>query len=366
MNNVSSKIINWFKENKLLIIIALVFFIIRLPFLDQLNLLHDERDISLSGYSIAKTGRDLSGNFLPLSIKNIAPDNPVVSIYYSALWWLGSPVKSVFNARFPYVVISTLLFPLIYYLILLINNDKKLAVMTSIVCCFSPWIFHITRLGMDVTLAFVTLLLAINLQIKKRQILSYIFYILTFYNYQGFRLLIPFVVFYIALFFEVRKNSNVKLLIHGIFLLMLFVSILFIDKDVTQKRTGQVVFLNTKYFDNQIIFNRNTSLAPTLLKSIFDNKIVAPANYILTSFTKGLDMTYLFKEGDYSAINGNISAGQFFFPLIFFYYLGFIAIGKKLNKSSLFILGFIPLGMLPSLLSLNGISFGIRGILSSI
>ena len=196
--------------------------------------------------------------------------------------------------------------------------------------------------------------------------MSYLFYILTFYNYQGFRLLIPFIIFYNALFFEVNKNLNKKLFIDFIFLILLFSSILFIDKDITQKRVTQVVFLNSKYFENQIIFNRNTSVSSSLLKSIFDNKITAPVNYILSSFIKGQDMTYLFKEGDYSAINGNISAGQFFLPLLFFYYLGLFAVGKKLNKCSLFILGFIPLGMIPSLMSLNGISFGIRGIFSSI
>ena len=201
-------ILKYIKENRLIILLTIVFFIIRLPFLDQLNLLHDERDISLSGYSIAKTGKDLSGNFLPLNIKNIAPDNPVVSIYYSAAWWLLTSEKTVFATRFPYVFFSSFLVYLVYKLIFIITKQKKLAYMTTIVFCFSPWIFHVTRLAMDVTIALPTLIIAIILQLKNNRKLSYIFYILTFFNYQGFRILIPFLI----LFFTVFNNQKKELL----------------------------------------------------------------------------------------------------------------------------------------------------------
>lgn len=359
------KVKKWISENKIVIVLSILFFLIRLPFLDQLNLLHDERDISLSGYSIARTGKDLSGVYFPLSISNIAPDNPLVSIYYSALWWLIPMQKTVFNARLPFVFITSFLFILIYSLIAFIIKDKKKALLTALVCCFSPWLFHLTRLSMDIGIAFITLILAITFQAKKNKF-AYIFYILTFYNYQGFRILIPFIVLYVSFFFENRKNIKKTLLLNVVFLIFLFGSIQLIDKNITVNRFNQIIFLNKTHFDNQIIFNRNTSLAPSNIKTLFDNKIVAPINYVLTGLIKGQDITYLFKDGDYSAINGSISGGQFLFPLIIFYYLGIVSLGKKCDKNSLFIIGLIPLGMLPALVSLNGTSFGIRGITSSI
>lgn len=359
------KLKKWINENKLIILLSLLFFLIRLPFLDQLNLLHDERDISLSGYSIAKTGRDLSGVYFPLSVSNIAPDNPLISIYYSALWWLTPLPKTVFNARFPYVFITSFLLVLIYSLVVFIIKDKKKALLTSLVCCFSPWLFHLTRLSMDIGIAFMTLIIAITLQAKKNKI-AYVFYILTFYNYQGFRILIPFTIFYISFFFENNKNIKKTLLLNLVFLIFLFGSIQIIDRNITVNRFNQIIFLNKTHFDNQIIFNRNTSLAPSNIKILFDNKILAPINYVITGLIKGQDITYLFKDGDYSAINGSISGGQFLFPLIIFYYLGIVSLGKRCDKNSLFIIGLIPLGMLPALVSLNGTSFAIRGITSSI
>ncbi|MFZ2026279.1 MAG: hypothetical protein WAV30_03280 [Microgenomates group bacterium] len=359
------KLKKWINENKIIILLSLLFFFIRLPFLDQFNLLHDERDISLSGYSIARTGKDLSGVYFPLSISNIAPDNPLVSIYYSALWWLIPLPKTVFNARLPFVFITSFLVVLIYSLIAFIVKDKRKALLTTLVCCFSPWLFHLTRLSMDIGIAFMTLIVAITLQAKKNKF-AYVFYILTFYNYQGFRVLIPFIIFYVSFFFENGTNIKKALLINIVFLIFLFGSIQVIDKNITLNRFNQIIFLNKTHFDNQIIFNRNTSLAPASIKALFDNKIVAPINYVITGLIKGQDITYLFKDGDYSAINGSISGGQFLFPLIIFYYLGIVSLGKKCDKNSLFIIGLIPLGMLPALVSLNGTSFAIRGITSSI
>ena len=345
---------------------TLIFFLIRLPYLDQLNLLHDERDISLSGYSISKTGKDLSGNFLPLTVTNIAPDNPITSIYYSAAAWLFTSQKNVFNARFPYVLISSLLIFLIYKLILIITKNRPLSYLTSLFCCFSPWLFHITRLGMDVTLAFPTLLIAILFQLKNKKIFSFIFYTLTFYNYQGFRPLIPVLIVFFTLVANQKKIILRALFINIIFIVALFTSSFLIDRNVTQARVTQVIFFNKILLDSKIVFNRNTSSASSLVKAVFDNKITESGNYILSAFIKGIDNTFLFKDGDYSAINGSISGGQFLIPTILFFYFGFIAFGRKFNRYDLVVLSFIPLGMIPSVLSTNGISFGIRGVFSSI
>ncbi len=362
------KIWTWIKNHKLILGILVFYFLIRLPFLDQLNLLHDERDISLSGYSIAKTGKDLSGTFLPLSVKNIAPETPFVSIYFSAFWWLFMNAKSVFLARLPFVLISSFSVLIIYKLIELLTKSRKIALFTSIIACFSPWLFHISRLAFEINIAFPVLLLAIFFQLKKDIKISFLLYFLSFFSYQGFRILIPIVILYVFFFFNSDKGIKKfkSLLPYVIFIFCLLLSVGLIDRDITQKRFNQVVFLNTKYFDSSVIFKRNTSSAPPLIKSIFDNKITESANYVISAFVKGQDFTYLFKDGDYSAINNSISGGQFLLPFIILYYLGFAALGKKLDKTSLFILGFIPLGMTPSLLSLNGVSFGIRGIFSSV
>lgn len=351
-------------------ILIFIFILIRLPFLDQIFLLHDERDIVFSGYSIAKTGKDLFGNAFPINFTGISPNNPLFAIYFSAIWSYFISVRSVFLARLPFILMSSLLMPLTYLFVLEITKDKKKSLLTSIILCFSPWVFHITRLSFEISLAIVTLLGGILLLFKNKRLLAYLLFFITFYTYQGFRLLIPFLLIYCELFFLLQKNKNIKQfifsnIIHIVFIIVLLFSAGIIDPGVTQNRMKEVIFFSQKASD-EVIFRRNTSIALPILQKVMDNKIFVSFDYMLTNLIKGSDLIYLFKEGDYSAINGNIASGQFFFISIMFFFLGIAYLGRKIHSSDLFLIGFSVVGMIPSLLSINGSSFSIRSMLSGI
>ncbi len=362
--------IDYLKKRKSLLLLCLVYLLIRLPFLNQQFLLHDERDIILSGYSIARTGRDLFGNFMPLSFNHISPDNPLFAIYFSALWWLIIPIKSVFLARLPFVLITTSLVFIVHELIYQITANKKLSFLTMLLFCFSPWVFHITRLALDIPLAIVTLTLGMLFYLKRKTALSFFMFFLTFYTYQGFRTIIPFLLIYLELFFFLktkdRKLFIKKNVINVIFFILLSLSIFFVDAKVTEKRFSQLVFLNPTRFVEDVNYKRNTSIAPPLIKVIFHNKFTATVNYMITNFVKGQDLLYLFKEGDTSPINGNVSTGQFFFTAIFFYYLGIVSFGKKKKPQDFFPLGLIPIGLIPAILSNVSSTFSIRAMASGI
>ncbi len=385
------KIIDYISTHKHLLIAAVVFLLLRLLFLDQLFLLHDERDIVLSGYSIAKTGHDLFGNFLPINFTGISPDNPMVSIYYSALWWLVLPIKNVFFARLPFVIISSLLTFLVYEIVMRIVDNKRLAFITALIFCFSPWVFHVTRLAMDLSLAAVTILAAILYYLKGRRWVSYLLFFLTFYNYQGFRVVIPFLIVYLEF---IRGNTEIlhrhpavqndkedqndrivwddavefvrKNIINVMFIVFLFASISFIDRAVTTKRFSQVVFLSPERFTAEVNLRRAASNVPLLIRDTFHNKISVAADYVVDNFVKGQDISYLFKTGDYSPINGNAVGGQFFFVGLLFYYLGIMALGNRLNRKDFFLIGFIFLGLLPAMASVNSSTYSIRGFLSAL
>ena len=358
------------KAGRLIIILSVLFFLVRLPFLNQLFLLHDERDIVLSGYAIAHSGRDLFGHPFPLSFNGISPNNPLFAIYYSAIFSLINPVRSVFYARLPFVLISTLLIFLVYQLVRDLTGDKLKAILTAIFFCFSPWVFHITRLALDIPLAIVFLITAMLFYLRRKTLLSFLFFFLTFYTYEGFRLLIPFLIIYLELFNYLKKPDKrqlaKKVFIDTIFIFLLIGSTLLIDAKVTKSRLGEIIFFNTDKTSQEVIFQRLTSVAPAKIQALFSNKLTVAADYVLTNFVKGQDLTYLFKDGDYSAINGNTASGQFFLIFIALYYLGIASLGKKIRREDLYIIGFIIVGMIPSLLSTNGSSFSIRGLLSGI
>ncbi len=358
------------KNYLVIIFLTITFIVVRLFLVDQQFLLHDERDIVLSGYSIAQTGKDLFGYYLPLKFDHISPQNPLFAIYYSALWWKIFPYRSVFFARLQFIIISALLIILIYLLINFLTKNKIKALLVSLIFCFSPWIFHITRLALDIPLAIVTLIAGVFLYLKRKTFLSYLLFLITFYTYQGFRLLIPFLIFYLEIFFFIKERNKLSLkkglFLNFFFIFILFSSILIIDHDITKNRLREIIFFDSEKNSREVIFRRMTSIAPEEIKVIFNNKLTVALDYVLTNFIKGQDLIYLFKEGDYSAINGNIASGQFFFVLLIFYYLGIISLGRKSKIEDFYIIGFIPIGLIPALLSVHGSSFSIRGMFSGI
>ena len=152
-----------------------LYFLLRCVALDQLYMVHDERDIVFSAWSLARSGRDLFGNIFPISFQGISPDNPLISIWFSALFWLLIPIKSVLFARVPFVFVSSFIPFLLYLIVYKVTKDSRFSILVSLVAGISPWMFHLGRIAMDVTLAFPTLLIAIIFLLNKKRLLGYLF-----------------------------------------------------------------------------------------------------------------------------------------------------------------------------------------------
>ncbi len=375
MNKRFTKVTNYIKDHQTLFLLSLLFLLIRLPLLNQLSLLNDELDINLSGYFISQTGKDFTGNSFPLYFTSLySASNPFVAIYYSAFWYLIIPIKSVFMARLPYVLISTSLVFLIYELIRTITKNKRLSLLTSIIFCFSPWIFHISRLALEINIALPFLLLGIILFLKDKQFFSYVCFFIAFFGYQGFRPLIPFLLIYLAFFrpYLAHKKFEIKRFFPSIGIIILFVAVLFgigyaIDGQFTKTRSSKtIIFFDKEKLAKDVILKRNTSIAPKALQSIIHNKISSSIDYTIDNFLEGLSPLYLFKKGDSSAIYGNVSTGQFFTPFILLFLLGIIALSKVSKKEYLFVTGFIFIGLIPSIINSQGTTFSIRASLSAV
>jgi len=362
--------ISYLKNNKKLILLSLIFFLIQLPFLDQLSLLRGERDIMLSGYSLAKTGRDLYGHLFSLEFLGIDPYVPFVPMYIAALWWLIIPVKTVFLARLLFVLISLLLPFLIYEIVKHITKNERLSFWTAIIFCFSPGIFHLTRLTLEIGIAFPLMLGGILCQLKKKRMSSYLLFFLSFFSYHGFRPLIPVLLLYLELFayFHKKRLSGFikNCIVHILFFLALVGLSIIIDGHLMKSRINDVAFSGFEKWSNTVVYNRNTSIAPQKIAAIFDNKLTAMFLYIRDVFIKGQDLRYLFLSGDDSSLYATTFSGQFFLTLLPFYLLGFLFLGKKMKWEYFFMAGIIFVGLTPSLVNISYVSYSIRSILSSV
>lgn len=352
------------REVGVIILITLLFLLVRLVALEQVYMLHDERDIVYSGLSLARTGGDLYGRFFPFSFTGISPDNPLVSIWISAIGWIFTPVPTVFSARLPFVLIATSLPALFYLIIKQMTHDTHLAIFGTLIASFSPWMLHLTRYAMDITTALPILLVAILYQLKKRHYLAYVLYVLSFYNYQGFRIAIPVVILAVEMFHGLPRQFNQwrVMLRHTIFIILLCTSILVIDRSVTVARSNQIVFLNREKFSSLVDEKRRVTRAPLSVSSLFDNKLAENIHYTIEGLVNGMNLDLFFVRGDTSATNGTGIGGLFLVITLPLFIVGVMNLASA-PKGVRYLATFILIGMLPAIASLNGHTYGIRGSL---
>lgn len=361
---------HYIKKHKFLFIVSIIYFVIRLILLDHAYLLRGERDITLTGYFLARTGRDLYGNLLPVEFYSLDMPTPLLAFYYSALWYVIIPIKSVFMARLPYVFATTFYIFLVYELVKELTKNKPLAVVTSLVFSFAPGIYHLSRLALEVNIATPLLFGGILLFLKKQRWYAYFLFVLVYFTYNGFRpLLLPLLLLlelYPLLSGKKWKDVGRGLVMSTLFFFVLLgFGMLFIDGGLTLSRKADLVFLSYQDIDPLVIFRRNTAVGPELLKQVFNNKITATVYYMIEVFFRGQDLHYLFFKGDPAAIYATTFSGLFFMIMLPMYYLGFIYMGRKFKKEYWLILGFILVGLFPSLINIDYISFTIRSILST-
>lgn len=359
----------YLKKRKKLLFISLLFFLIQLPFLDQLSLLRGERDIVLTAWSLARTGRDLYGRFMPLEFTGIDPNVPFVPMYITALWWLIVPLKSVFSARLFFILISTTIPFLVFEIVNSIKKEQRIAYFTAILFCFSPGIFYLTRLTLEIGIALPLLLAGILTYLKHRKKVSLFFFFLAFFSYHGFRPLIPILLIYLEFFYHINgkgKGIFKNLLLIVIFSITLLALSLKIDGNLMKSRSNDLIFFNFIQLADQINYRRNTSSAPLAIAALFDNKLTDLGMFIKDNFFGGISFEYLFRNGDPSSLYATTFSGQFFLTYIILFLLGFAYMGKKGTKYDLYILGLILVGMVPSLSNISYPSYSIRSILSSV
>ena len=365
------RLVSYLKKNKILLLASFLFLVIRLPFLDHAFLLRGERDIALTGYFLAKTGKDLYGNGMPIEFFGLDMPTPFLAFYYSALWWIIIPIKNVFFARIPYVIATTVYVFLVYEIVHQITKHKILSVLTALVFSFSPGIYHLSRLALEVNIATPLLFAAILLYLKKYRFYSYLFFILVYFSYSGFRPLVLPLLLFLEFYWYLQGEKLKKVITNSIISVVFFfvivgVGLYFVDGGLTLSRKDDVVFFNTQELTERVNYKRNTSIGPNLLDKLFFNKATLSLHYMINVFVQGQGFEYLFSKGDDAAIYASTFTGQFFLLMFPLYYLGFVFLAKKWKREFLYLLGFIPIGLVPSLINIDYISFTIRSILSTV
>lgn len=345
------KLITW--NRVALVVCMLVFIALRLIALDQQYLLHDERDLSLTGYAIAHTGKDFMGAQFPLNFPDTNPNSPPVPYYFNAFWWLLGIPLSVFTIRLPYVLFTSLLIPTFYDIVFQLTRKKSYAWCSTLVLISSPWIFHITRLGLDSPLALTLTLIALSLAIRRRLVASLLFFFLAINTYQAYRVVVPLLMLSVPFINGIpnglQKHFRQVFMWLGAVCVFIGITLLLNGNTISHRAGNELIFTNLDSYSSQIDLDRQAVDVQPFIQSIFINKFTAVSNVIGQKLIDTLSPTFLFWRGDYS-VTGSPFSGSFYFitfPFLLIGLAGLYQMEKRLLKVALIslVIGWIPVAI---------------------
>lgn len=273
----------------------------------------DEAFLGYNAYSIAKTGKDMSGNFLPLHLQSFL-FSPAGYSYLSIPFILVFNL-SAFSVRFASAFFGSLTILVCFLLSLELFYSKKnkylIALASSFFLSISPWHINLSRTATENTvvvffISLATLIFLIGSRKKNSLLLIFSLpvFAVTILIYQAPRAFLPFFIpmLFILFLANVRDfGKNIK--IYSLFILFIIVPIIFIIKsqDLSLRLRNLSIFSDTRtsaILTEYISADGISSVNP-LLTRIFHNKIEAYSGEILKNYFQHFSYDFLFTDAGF-------------------------------------------------------------------
>lgn len=155
----------------------------------------DEASIGYNAYSVALTGKDEWGDFLPIHFRAFGEFKLPVYIY-SVVIFVRALGLNEFSIRAPAVLFSLGVVVLTYFLGMKITKSQAAGLLGSFFISISPWYFIFSRTGYEANAGLMFYLLGIYLFLRVREnswflTISIVSFILSAYSYNSFRVVTP-------------------------------------------------------------------------------------------------------------------------------------------------------------------------------
>ena len=321
----------------------------------------DEGAYIYNAYSVWHTGKDILGNFMPLSFNSHSSLSPVpVYLIAPSVGILGI---SAFSGRLPAALASIGSVFLLFLLVQSIFKNKRIALFSSLLLAISPWALQIGRGAiLDTDFAFFFLLLGIYIFIAKidsRKFLwSLIPFALAFYSYHATKVYLVFLIPVLIFFFRkklLNKKKETAFFITGCFLIIASFLVIIIPQKVT--RQENVFLLNEPNAAKEVNWERQYNTAPWILREIFNNKPLYYLRIIRENYLKAFSFEFLFLSGDLGTPSQIINIyfrGEFYIIELPLLLLGLYALFKNKDKFSRnLVLTLLLISPLPSTFTLD-------------
>ena len=396
------EIISLISRHKVLLIILVAAAFLRLWKISgvPVSLFGDELDVGYHAYSILKTGRDYSGNFLPLHFHSLAEWRTPLYLY-SAVPTVALFGISPLGVRLPAAIFGILCVWGIYLLInelvnygldengfgksvskLLLRNEM-LALVAAFVLAISPWHIQYSRAAFEATELLVFLIFGLyfffkSLRDSRLLWVSAALLILTPYIYSTAKLFTPLLLIFLfavwkQIILGMAKSDLIKALITG---LVIGIPIIFSTVfGGGAQRAGYISVFTDPTVPSEVgtsrlhdaLFRKEVELGYKFRPEdrFFHNKVVFWVENITRNYLQSISADFLFIGGDPNLRHSINGIGQFykieFIPLV----LGliFFFTSKLTKKIKSFIVFWILAGIIPSAITRDGGNHATRLIL---
>lgn len=354
-----------------LFIILLVGFLLRFISLTEVppGIANDEANIILNAISFSQTGENIPGVVTGV-IGNPTGDYRT-GIHSEISSYLLIPSILIFGSNWPLIkmpfIILSLGTILLSYLLAKKLTNTNIALLVALLSAINPWSIMFGRLAYESIISCFFYLLALYLVIylKGWKILySLPFFLMGFASYFSAKtLFLPLTLFCIPVTKLLYPNKSLKPVIVLNLLAFVFLAIY---SPILYKNPAGIRFneLKNAQIQNTVNLKRTASIDYPL-KNIFENKYSEELRIRLRAYIGGLSPGFLFIDGEVWGIP-SISLpdhGPMYLIDSLLILLGIIYLAKIYPKALFFLLGLVPISLIPNFLNLQGTTYMIRTVL---
>ena len=346
------------KKIFLLPIIVLLGIFLRIYLMDNfpVQLSPDEVTQLYDAISIAQTGRDIYGNFLPTMFVSVNDYKPPFYIYMTSLIYLFFGNKEII-IKIPGMIFGILLIPAIFFFILKLLKSEKIAFLGAFLTSISPFEIFFSRKSFEsitgisfILLGFTFLIVYVQRKEGMKWVyLGFLFLVFAMYTYFSHAIIIPILMtIFLLIYKDTFWKSRKKILFPILFAIVLLLPLMFVILTNTGSRyRSQTVFIGQDInLGKQIDFIKSDNYLLTQLLSL-----KSTTDFAFNRYLKQFNPSYLFGNGLDMTNQGPLGMGILYSTQLFFLFLGLIYLVKnnsRLRKENLFILSWILVGMIPS------------------
>ncbi|RJQ25343.1 phospholipid carrier-dependent glycosyltransferase [Candidatus Parcubacteria bacterium] len=341
-----------------------------------ISLHRDEAFLGYNAYSILKTGKDISGNFLPLHLQSFLY-SPAGYSYFSIPFIYLFDLSS-FSVRFASAFFGSLTILLTYFLtkeIFFQNrlsqikkhiNTDRLALLASLLLAISPWHINLSRTATENTIVVFFIALGILLflyWIKNNKLIllisSFVFFGSTFLIYQAPRAFLPLLLPLLILIF-IKPSWNKKfIMLLSLFIFTIIIPLfLVLNSENLSLRLKSVSFfssLEKKEVIYEYAARDNLEQVPILITRSIHNKPTEYSSQFLRNYFNHFSYEFLFTDSGFPGRYRIPSAGLVYLMELPFLILGIWYLMNYKKKEGLLLLGWIALVPIGSSLTFDDI-----------